>query len=731
MAPTSIHPVPTSAFLPKHTARQHVSPPPWLIPAALLFWGLLTGLWWLALPLAGLASLPALTSWRFELALKERQRVADLCSIMIVLAGGWLFLNQPRLGTALILLIQWLPGLVFPLFAVQLYGRRDGLDLSVLILSLRGGPTGSRPGGEQSFDLRWFYLSLCVIAASMVQPLTPWLLPLLTLLTAAALWPPVASNSARRLRFVAAMVVALALATGLSAGLRWSQDAAEQVVMHWMERWLGTGLDPYRATTAIGEVGRLKGSERIMLRVYPTAPIDGALLLANASYDRYVDGTWFTTGSLFEPVPDGAVRRPLLEPSDSALADAAQDTTDRADQRIVMLLRRPEGLLPLPLGAAGLTGLRGKDLHRNGFGTIRYRVGLNEPLLNYRVDSAPAALAESLIPPPSPSDLRLVGRDADATQEFSASLGLADLPPEQALRTLERHFATEFRYSLTLPETPEDVGPLQHFLEDARFGHCEYFATTAALALRAAGIPTRYVRGWSVQEYSALEDAWIARESHAHAWVLAHLEGRWHSFDPTPPDWAAFEAAQRPWTLGVSDFLAWFRLSLSGAAAEERGERNWLLLPLALLVVILAWRIVRRARRGTGPADQARKPPAVSPESPFAALETAAARWGQGRRNGETLLEWSRRLGAEQAGAEVASEADDLAKLRDAVLLHYRSRFDPAGLDAEGTDRLRRLLDDCLRDWDRPGRSPQPRRSSWTVVRVGPAGCPARHNDAE
>lgn len=679
MSSASQRDAPAAAAVPKAGPRE---PPAWLVPAALAFWGLHTGLWWLALPLALLAALPGWRGWRFELALKERRRVADLCTVMITLAGAWLILNQPRLGSALILLIQWLPGLLFPLLAVQLYGRPPGLELSVLFMSLRGGPTGHRPGGDLLFDLRWAYVLICIIAAAMIPPQTPWLLPSLALLAAGALLPWAPAAQARRGRFAVLLVLALATSLALAAGLRWGHVEAERAVLRWMEQWLGPPLDPYRATTAIGEVGRLKGSGRILLRVYPDAPLDDALLLRTASYDRYVNGTWFTTGSLFEPVPDQGGRRPLLGPAAG---------TGTAEQRIVMLLRRTEGLLPLPPDAAVITGMPQRELHRNDYGTVRYTAAITEPLLNYRVRPAADAAAHALTAPPTAADLRVVGQDAAAIAALADALDLREVSPEGALTRLERYFLRDFRYTLTLPEPPAGTGPLAHFLTAARAGHCEYFATAAALLLRSAGIPSRYARGWSVQEYSPLEDAWIARDSHAHAWVQVYLDGRWQDFDPTPPDWAALEAAERPWTQDIGDFFAWLRLAVSGAAAEDRADRNWLLLPLALLVVILAWRIIRRARRGQRRRRQAATPCGTQQTGPFIELERIAARHGHGRRVDETLLEWARRLHTEGV--------DTAAALTEAVQLHYRSRFDPAGLDADARRRLAHLLGTCSRRW--------------------------------
>ena len=670
--------------------------PRFIIAGALLFWGWHTGLWWLALPLALLAELPARMHWHWELELKERQRVADLCTVLIVLAGGYLYLNQPRLGVALIVLIQWLPALVFPLLAVQLFGRHKGLELSVLFLSLRG----DKPHGNDTLDLRWTYVLLCVISASMIPPDTVWFFPSLVLLALWALSPTPrpgqpAAERGRTLRRLAALTLAAIIGIGLSAALRWGHDEIELIVQRWVEQWMGTGLDPYRSTTAIGEVGTLKGSDRIRLRVYTHEPING-LLLRTASYDRYVNGTWFTTGSPFEPVSieagraligdtaPAAATAPAASPITASIDPVAADTREL---RILLQLQRPEGLLPLPTDAISIERLEGIELHRNVFGTIRYRLQDKTALLGYRVTwgSRPPPLA-----PPDAIDLRVLGPESTTLARVAAELKLADLAPADALRRLLGYFDKDFRYTLELPRIPADQPPLSHFLLQARAGHCEYFASAAALLLRQAGIPARYARGWSVQEYSPLEEAWISRDSHAHAWVLAWIDGAWRNFDPTPPDWGALEAADRPWTLGASDFVAWLRLKLSGAGNEDRADRNWLLLPLAVLILILAWRIARRARRGSRHRRQALAI-AAKDKHAFSAIELAAVRHGLGRRPAETLQEWAERIAREQSGAG--------SELRDAVGLHYRDRFDPQGIDADTRVRLTRLLASCLRRW--------------------------------
>ena len=46
----------------------------------------------------------------------------------------------------------------------------------------------------------------------------------------------------------------------------------------------------------------------------------------------------------------------------------------------------------------------------------------------------------------------------------------------------------------------EAATKVAEFLLKTRAGHCEHFATATTMLLRAAGVPTRYAVGYSVQE---------------------------------------------------------------------------------------------------------------------------------------------------------------------------------------------------------------------------------------
>lgn len=71
------------------------------------------------------------------------------------------------------------------------------------------------------------------------------------------------------------------------------------------------------------------------------------------------------------------------------------------------------------------------------------------------------------------------------------------------------------------------------FLQESDKGYCVHFASAAAVLLRAAGIPARYVEGYTVETQSG--QTTIVREKMAHAWVEYYLDYvGWVILDPTP-----------------------------------------------------------------------------------------------------------------------------------------------------------------------------------------------------
>lgn len=101
------------------------------------------------------------------------------------------------------------------------------------------------------------------------------------------------------------------------------------------------------------------------------------------------------------------------------------------------------------------------------------------------------------------------------------------------LAQLETYFRNAgFRYSMSGLPTGERA--LEQFLFESKQGHCEFFASSFALILRAAGVPTRLVGGYLGGEYNQLGGYYQVSEDMAHVWVEVYITGQgWLRVDPS------------------------------------------------------------------------------------------------------------------------------------------------------------------------------------------------------
>ena len=89
-----------------------------------------------------------------------------------------------------------------------------------------------------------------------------------------------------------------------------------------------------------------------------------------------------------------------------------------------------------------------------------------------------------------------------------------------------------FFYTLLPP--PLGANPTDEFLFETRSGFCEHYASSFALLMRIAGIPSRIVLGYLGGEPNRIGGYTMVWQSSAHAWVEVLIEGRgWVRVDPT------------------------------------------------------------------------------------------------------------------------------------------------------------------------------------------------------
>jgi transglutaminase-like putative cysteine protease len=517
-----------------------MSTPFLLSGAALLFWGFMAKAPLLGLLMALFLEGSRFTGMRLNLSARDFIRISDLCALLLIIIGALLFLTQPP-RTAMLMMFQWLVLPLFILVAFQAFSVRGRVPLGTVLWGARAlaGKTGQDRG--PSVDLSWPFFALTLFTAMVPDLRHPAVFSTLWALVAWALW-----TNARRPK-AAIACASLLLAAGLAgfagqAGLHSFQLYMERVSIQFLERWWQRGQDPYRSITAIGEMGAIKLSHEILFRVKPRQGADEGLLLREAAYNLYRRGLWVGSSPQMTLVSD-------MDPDGRWLFGKNRQTAGS----LVVSQHFPagQGLLKLPAGTHTIVGLDSAQLLTNRFGAVLATEVAARPL--YTLLFGPETFLDS---PPEESDLKIHEAEAPWILHLAEALNLSQLDPEDAVKTLGSYFDANFRYSLLQDEGLNRDNALKVFLLERRSGHCEYFASSAVLLLRAAGIPARYAVGYMAHEPFG-KDGWlVVRKRHAHAWAIAWVGGRWVDVDVTPPAWMIDEAGTMTALNRLGDFLS-------------------------------------------------------------------------------------------------------------------------------------------------------------------------------
>jgi len=690
-----------------------MKPPPFLLAGALLLWGWQTGLIAFALLMAVVLEAARWIEWRVDFGIKDFNRVLDLVGLLLAVGGFYCILTREATNQVMAMFqatnftaqskavnsisqttfiyFQWFPMMLFPAVAALAYSTSEQMPRSCFFVLARrkaarlGVPQAVTPG----INLLYPYLAVVLFSACLANQRNEWFYFAVCAVVAAALW----ATRPRRFSniiWLAALILVVKAGFYGHRGLNQLQVIVENKVASWVSNWARRSGDRGEAGTAIGKIGQLKLSGKIVLRVEPEAgPVPP--LLRDTTFNRFESPRWSNSPRF----PDSQV---LTTDDGTTWPLLTKFVTNRA--RISLFTTRGQAVLAAPPGTGSLSfQLPPSDVRTNGQGTIR--VTDAPDFLQFSASYGPGASVQA---PPilksdrGPLDLSIPVREQGAVAQIAEELNLLKMPPPARVRAVQQFFATNFKYGSFLPTSldrvPQGMTPLGFFLTKNRVGHCEYYATATALLLRQAGIPARYAYGWSVQEPEKDSNRFIVRERHAHAWCIYwdDVAKVWHDLDTTPGDWARTEEQNASFWEPLSDrwSRAWFAFSQwrwYGGAGEWQ---NWLLLALVGLIALLAWRVLARQRRQRKGGEEVTEEWLHRPglDSEFYRIESRLDELGLGRRPGEALADWLARI-EPLAKLPVAS-------LRELLALHYRLRFDPQGLKQEERAALRNGVDEWL-----------------------------------
>lgn len=651
--------------------------PPLLMGAVLVFWGWQIGYLVLGLSAAIVLEGGRALRWRWELAEVDYRRIWDLCVIVTGILFLFFYGSEDWTRTAFTF-AKWLPLVFLPMAMAQWYGSREQVPYGVYSWLLRRQQRQQArlgyPGHasalirddhpERGLNFSYPYFALCLLATASINTKQSWFYAGFCSLCIMALWQV-------RPRRLPVLTWGLAVSVMVVAGyhghrqLTFLQAMAERTVSKWITNLGRRDPDANESHTSMGQIGRIKLSGRVILRLETDGPTAAPTLLREASYQLLRNTTWRVARRDYVPV------NPDSDTNDFWTLIPNQPTPSSV--KIARYLNRGNNVLPLPAGTAQIANMASATMEYSPLGVVR--VDQAPRFVNYRAYYGPGELLDS--PPKPEDDLQIPDAEKAALAQIADRLQLEGKSPKEILAAIRGFFQNEFQYSLW-QKPPAEKGndsltPLGRFLLKTRSGHCEFFASATVLLLRQAGLPARYATGYAVDERGR-GNSYVVRARHAHAWCLVHVNGRWEDFDTTPASWNNLENEQASLFESLTDFGSWLWYQFNRWRYGQSNFRQylpWLLIPLALL---LAWRVIRHKQR-VQPAmaiEASADSPRLGIDSEFYLMERRIIEMGFPRSPDEALGVWLPRIGpAAGLGRETWEPL---------LFLHYRYRFDPAGI---------------------------------------------------
>ena len=390
--------------------------------------------------------------------------------------------------------------------------------------------------------------------------------------------------------------------------------------------------------------------------------------LRGMTFDTYTGRTW---GPALEQRTFLAYRPGRSQPSPGA----TPARYERLDDTVPILFA--------PLHSASVTAEGGHalDWARHTDGPLQTSAGDSDPL-TYDVTPGDGAFRLTLTPEQEAKDL-VVPKEIDPrviARAKAVGTGLTD--PQAKINAVVGFLHENNQYSLTVNVGTGD--PISSFILERKSAHCEFFASSAVVLLRALNVPTRYVSGYFAHEISGNQT--LVRQRDAHAWAESWVPGTgWVTVDATPgggrPDALAqsIPAWERLWER-AQDLLAALRRWVTDAGwGQKIAVFGLLVLGLLVPQVYRWWRARQRAGAGFHYT-----PPAPALAALGRRFEALMARRLLPCPPG---LPWEAHLGAVSA-----ERGEDLANWSAFARAFGRARFGGAASEAE-----RAALDTRLR----------------------------------
>lgn len=264
----------------------------------------------------------------------------------------------------------------------------------------------------------------------------------------------------------------------------------------------------YADTVEPGSQSSIAVSRTLVLRA-EMPPIAQNQLYWRGTVFNLTDGNkWTRTRQIPSELPllAGRTTRQVIYPEPSPIRTLI--ALDRpADFSLQRLMRSPDGVF---------------EYFRPGGGRF-----------SYSADSQPSGVTAQRNPINRRFYLQLPDKLPSRVKALAAEIVRSGGSDQSKVRYLEDFFRNGgYRYATSNLATGDRA--LERFLFENKQGHCEFFASSFGMLLRAAGVPCRLVGGYLGGEYNEFGGYYLVTDDKAHVWVEAFIEGSgWVRIDPS------------------------------------------------------------------------------------------------------------------------------------------------------------------------------------------------------
>ncbi len=251
------------------------------------------------------------------------------------------------------------------------------------------------------------------------------------------------------------------------------------------------------------------------------------------TYDRFVNGQWYTTGTVREDYSP-AVTNPYHVDIQGKIPGHFVFSTGNTT---FSLLYSPAE--PIWVSRPGVTFTTPADASQDivawhaypalsGGETYQVDAVLSNPN-RQQLEEAGTAYPDWV----SQRYLQLPQNFSPRIQELAQEITRDSKTPYEKAQAITSYLRQNIKYAPTIPEAPRNKDKLEWILFDYKQAYCVYYASAETLMLRSVGVPARMAVGFA-QGDSDGSNKYIVRRFNAHAWPEVYFPGiGWVEFEPT------------------------------------------------------------------------------------------------------------------------------------------------------------------------------------------------------